>query len=784
MIIVPRNWLIVEAAGLAPVAALVEKERRLAGGNRVTVGNGERGGRRSASSAHGAGIPSLTVAVLFAACDARAAEELTVFFYGAGARVVRYGARADIDGLVILLSCGALADDAWMTAAKSVTDGRLIPVRLESIDADLVPKPIRVPNWIDWAPGSPGLGRVLAGLVSDPALRNLSRQLAHAAQSWEAARRSDDMLVYDYGRARQMRDVLADLTADPMAVPSPQTVEFVRRSVSVARRRWSRRLLLRGFAALAALGAISSAAVYLPQIAARRNSNHEAIVTTGDTYLLSQLPAWSAANSGALLLHGTAPERTLARETILEAFSQPWEISYFGWITYPEALVPYDRGSRAVLLYRTGQNGPTNLASLDVRTGAVRWSVPLPGNYLAADVSPDGMIVTLAGSGIATVNLRSQHVTVAKAHGNYSRVVQVNSSEAALASPGGMLYVLSERHGSLTRTGSYSAILDVARTGRNSATALVTRTAGRYLIVDAFTGRVIAAASLADPVGAGTISPDGRTAALAGPDGQLWTMGVRQRPQPTGIPVPFALLSLHWASGERLIISSEGLQGQVYYLPRAEYLGTVCQGISSLAVIRTAPGTDVVGCLGLTGGTSFWQLPPAPLPGRRLAARRALISAHDGVTVMSRRGITRISWMSPSGRPMSRSFALSDAPISALKLSPDGSQVVVGSATGDVAVLSLALPDVTLLESWHVPDSAPIAAVGWRGHTPIATTRSEQTWPVPDCPSCGTDRGILTALRHRLTGCFTQLQAQYIDQVSRHDLGLRICMQVLPVPAG
>src|SRR6266851_1388962 len=165
----------------------------------------------------------LTVALLYAPGDAAQAGMVAQFLSQAGATVIdrssaaSAGSATSADGVVVLISGGAVNDSSWMAAAGSLSSDRVIPVRLGPVNADLVPQALRVPTWIDWAPDS--LGQVLAGLLSAPSRRAVSRQLTHAAQAGSRARGDDRLLIGDYRRARQMQDILAELAADPMARP-------------------------------------------------------------------------------------------------------------------------------------------------------------------------------------------------------------------------------------------------------------------------------------------------------------------------------------------------------------------------------------------------------------------------------------------------------------------------------------------------------------------------------------------------------------------------------------
>ena len=178
---------------------------------------------------------------------------------------------AAADALVVFLSTAGLADAGWrdQLAGAAAVAARLIPVKVGTVDDTLVPPRLREPNWIIWDPGnvSVAFGSVLAGLLSDPDRRALSRRLSHEADAWVLAGRIDAFLITDYPRARQMAQVLADLSADKLAAPTPAMRQFVARSVKVSRPRHRRRRSRAFYGAVGAAIAIVTVAVAVPAIA-------------------------------------------------------------------------------------------------------------------------------------------------------------------------------------------------------------------------------------------------------------------------------------------------------------------------------------------------------------------------------------------------------------------------------------------------------------------------------------------------------------------------------------
>jgi hypothetical protein len=154
-----------------------------------------------------------------------------------------------------------------------------------------VPERLSELNWIDWQPGNLGatFGFVLAGLLSDPAQRDLSRQLSHEAEAWQRGGRRNEMLIADYRRARRMVHVLRDLERDKLAAPHD---DQLRAAFGKCPRR------------LTGVSATGSAASrdqawnrYNHATAIRGLQQPRRHCLTGD---LSFLPEWSAANAAAL----------------------------------------------------------------------------------------------------------------------------------------------------------------------------------------------------------------------------------------------------------------------------------------------------------------------------------------------------------------------------------------------------------------------------------------------------------------------------------------------------
>ena len=527
---------------------------------------------------------------------------------------------AEADGAVVFLSATGLSHPGWLEeAAASV---RLIPVRVGAIRAELVPERLRELNWIDWQPDNvrATFGYVLAGLLSDPGRRDLSRQLSHEAEAWERSGRRNALLINDNRRARRMLDVLHDLDADRLAVPSDTMRQFVQRSVKVSRPRYRRRRWRMIAGVVLAVTALATVAVALPAIRLGAYNNNESIVTSGDHYMLADLPEWSAANAAALLADGTPAEQALAQVTLIQALDLPWEIDALQLKQAP-ATVPFRHGTEAVAAVGTGTTSVVMV--INVVTQRVLWSTIVPGGRYFLSVSPDGGTALGVGPAGAIVISLATHAWRRIAAGTRFEDGELGSGGMAVVRLADVhLAVLNIATGAVTDFGAYPALISVApRTPGGPATGLVQTRADRIELIRLPSRRVIAAMPGNPSLEVGAIAPDHRHAVIEGGDGQFWTFGAGQPAEPTGIAVPAVPSGLLWSTGHRLLVYSQDQRGQVYYLPRAELLGTICREDTRLLDVIPDYGSDVVTCEG-QGGATFWRLPTGPLAGRLGPDRR------------------------------------------------------------------------------------------------------------------------------------------------------------------
>jgi hypothetical protein len=214
------------------------------------------------------------------------------------------------------------------------------------------------------------------------------------------------------------------------------------------------------------------------------------------------------------------------------------------------------------------------------------------------------------------------------------------------------------------------------------------------------------------------------------------------------------------------VVSSSDHPGEVYRLPDAIRLGSMCDDLNQPVEVRPAAGSDVAACVSKVG-ISFYRIPDGPLPKRGPAGSRALTATAGGTPVRAVGGALQVGTNSAvpvvSGR------------ITAVAASGDGTRVVIGSSSGDSAVATIHDGALGVITRNRIPTQRPVTDAGW--HDGPFVTAGAESWRVPDCGRCDTDAGLLDAFRARITGCFIERQLQWIDAGTRHALNIRECAE-------
>jgi hypothetical protein len=720
----------------------------------------------------GAAQTSLTVAVLAAPQDSYAASQVMGALRDAGTTVIDARSKGSrLDGLVVLLSEAAANDPDWRDIAEHAAADRLIPVRLSPVAARWVPDRLAAINWIDWRHADPiaSLGAILGALYSDPARLALTRQLTNEAKTWEDANRGTGLLIDDLKHAERMSDLLRELTDDERVSPASIVPEYVAASLAYSRRLRRRRRRWRIGAAVLLLFVGSWAMDAVPQIINRSKMNRAAIVTLSGDGLVDQSTAWTAINAAQLLIEGTKTQKQLGRQTLTQALDRPWDIGEVDFIDSALAAAPFDHGRLAAIL-ALSHTGHSGVAIVDPGAGTLEATFSLPRRFGEISADSNNHIV-LSQPGLAVLDLRRH---------TYFPIVTKGVSQAWALRRGDIVsreageLVVRDGAGKRLRLLGHYLGLDARGTSGGAGAVLAETDSHAISVLDASTGRVVLHGRLPTTFTDGALAPDGRHAAIAGTDGQVWIVGPGNTVRSTGIAVP-AGGQLLWPAAAKLVVMSDGTGGTVVGLPGGETLGRICVSAPQLRAPHADPDAEVVTC----DARGFWRLPPGPVAGRWTGAAKLPKTLSSRIAEATFDGsYLRLQLNTDPKHPRATGWSAPLASrITAAAWSPGGDQLLIGSDNGGVAILGFGHGAAGELTETNVPDAAPVSSVSWASGTgtPLARTSAGHTWRVPACDGCGGDDGLLAVLRRRIGGCFTKRQLANTTLRVQRRLGLRRC---------
>ena len=315
----------------------------------------------------------------------------------------------------------------------------------------------------------------------------------------------------------------------------------------------------------------------------------------------------------------------------------------------------------------------------------------LQGSYWFADSLDAGQTVAVAGpSGVVFVSSRTDSIRRVVGPSSITAAVSYSNRQLSYVVDGTKIYTASVGSGSHL-VGSYVLVLDVDRVAGGRLEALVETHPGDYQVIDATTGAVILAASLPPPtVAEGGLGRGGNAAYVAGADGQIWAL-TSTAAEPTGIPVTDRDDVIAELPGDRLLVGGWAEEAEVYELPSGVALGEVCSDDPRLNEVKSFDAGAVISCQG-GAQTTLWPTPPGPVAPSRIrwaSVSNASSAGSAGVRVESQGGALRIRQRRGSRVDTTPWISLFPDPITAVALAPGGKTAVIGTSSGEVAVMSL-----------------------------------------------------------------------------------------------
>lgn len=211
----------------------------------------------------------------------------------------------------------------------------------------------------------------------------------------------------------------------------------------------------------------------------------------------------------------------------------------------------------------------------------------------------------------------------------------------------------------------------------------------------------------------------------------------------------------------------------VVHVPSGVSLGEVCDRVTSDAIVSVARSESVIACRASIGG-GLWPVPTGPLPVTPALPPVRLQATSGDVTVVDYLGDVDVIWKPVGGTEVHSIVRIGLGEVTAVSISPNRTQAIVGSSGGEVRIIELGRPDAAVVARWHSPDRSAVTNVGWSPKATV-TTKSGLSWVIGDYDMCDTDEGLLALLRSRLPLCWNERQLHFIDSKTRRALGVAPC---------
>lgn len=697
----------------------------------------------------------------------------------AGITVVNDGG----DVVIAAVSVSAVRSPDWVLAVERCEGQRIVPLRIGAVEPSTMPPAVQQVQWLqyDATNRSALFGRLLASIDSDPALHHQAKQLEGLAAAWARGRYPDGLLLANRHQADEAQALVRVMTSKGHLQPSQLLATFVERSAALARRLQRRRRIRRGIGVGAVVIVGVSMAVLLPALRERVRSNNSLIVLDSTSETGDQLPEWTALLAAASLIHGDPDSVPLAREVLAVQLSTTWALGAIqvGPGFSIEAAMPFDGGERiAVVLH--GVDGDRFGIYL-IAEQRFEWDVATPFTswYVELDAREEHAYL-VGGDGVVAVDLVARTVANLVDEQPADRVV-VLPHQLALASFDGPAAVVDLASGGVTEVGQFGELLNAGPSvidGRPGALALYSDVdAERYLLVDLVTGETLASTSSEGvAIPAGGVLPDETAAAVVDAEHQLSILRADGTTTPTGLAVADLTQLIVGLGDDRVAYG-----GQVEHVTVADVslgvrLGTVCQMPQDSYVLASSNDAGTIVCL---GGVleEAWSVPLGPKRGETGPWRSTPKDRRGGTVATIEDGGVVVT-VEATG-DTARLTGVVAGTVTALAVSDDGRNVLVGGSTGEVAMLTVHEARVLLRSlTWSTPTGSPVVGLDWRPG-PVVLADDELAWTIETwCTGCATDAGMIQLVIERTPPCWSDLQLTNVELDTRRQLEVSDCAGV------
>jgi WD40 repeat protein len=420
------------------------------------------------------------------------------------------------------------------------------------------------------------------------------------------------------------------------------------------------------------------------------------------------------------------------------------------------------------------------LTGWEIATGAVVWRRAIDKQRIdRIAMTPDAeLIVATAGPRLHIIRPSPwSHSTVDLPAEIEHIAISTDSRVLAVALADGRLATVDPANSSvITVAGAYADILDLrAQNQDRSVRALVRRSDSHLAVIDATTGREVQEILVGTATVNAALGAEPGSVAVSGPDGELRVGIGGTALAPLGQRVPAILDSLLVLTPDRVVTASSAFGVVAYDRPTGLVLKRLQVAQAGVSLIRSSPDGKYLLCS--SGyGLFVWaatELGPVASPATVIRPGSEP-EAHIGSTIARGDATGQLTVIS-NERPTFRAVVTSGA-ITAVAVSADGTDVLVGSELGEVAEIDVT--NKVVVRRWGSPSGGSIDTIGWSldGSQILIRIAPDLWWSTGACPGCGADAALLAALASRIKGCYQEPNLLYIGEEARQRLNLRVCL--------